>query len=59
MNEEVKNIFQTKIPVSVREFLAAVASSTLSKVRKAKPRDWGIGNEIKSDLNFNLLPKEF
>ena len=57
--EEVKNIFQTKIPVSVREFLAAVASSTLSKVRKAKPRDWGIGNEIKSDLNFNLLPKEF
>ena len=57
--EELKNIFQTKIPVSVREFLAAVASSTLSKVRKAKPRDWGIGNEIKSDLNFNLLPKEF
>ena len=57
--EEVKNIFQTRIPVSVREFLAAVASSTLSKVRKAKPRDWGIGNEIKSDLNFNLLPKEF
>ena len=28
-----------EIPVSVREFLAAVASSMLSKVRKAKPRD--------------------
>ena len=27
------------LPVSVMEFLASIASSTLSKVRKAKPRD--------------------
>ena len=30
---------QLCLPVSVIEFLASVASSTLSKVRKAKPRD--------------------
>ena len=39
------------LPVSVREFLASVASSTLSKVRKAKPLDC---REVRNDqLKFS------
>jgi len=38
--EKSTRIFLPSNTVSVSEFLAAVASSMLSKVRKAKPRDW-------------------
>jgi len=38
--EKSTRIFLPSRTVSVIEFLASVASSTLSKVRKAKPRDW-------------------
>jgi len=38
--EKSTRIFLPSNTVSVSESLAAVASATLSKVRKAKPRDW-------------------